>query len=201
MPGVRWLPSNGESIGMRFKRTFIIFLVFPVCLSLTIQVPAALHGQVSGAGSSAKSRAAEDRMLQPSDIFQDFPEIGWEMSFQDVKKAVEKTGAHPVGFKNSETELAWDSTFNDMKGRGTVLFREGGGVYEIAVIVYAMEKRKEVFEQMMKKVIERHGAAHEEADTSIDTSKVWRLKNGFVIELRLLKDDNSPVVDIHWVKG
>lgn len=180
---------------------FIICLLFLVCLSIPVQAAAALSCQSPVAGGATKTPAAEGRMIEPSDLFRDFPEIGWGMSFREVKQAIEKTGAHPVGFKNYETELAWDGTFNGMSGRGTVLFKEGGGVYEVAVIVYAMDKRKEVYEQLMKKIIERHGAANDGEDTSIATSKVWRLKNGFAIELRLLKDDNSPVIDVHWVKG
>lgn len=102
--------------------------------------------------------------------------------------------------RDAQTELAWDGTFNGLNGRGTVLFKEGAGVYEIAVVVHAMEKRKEVFAQWTRKIIAKHGAAKEEEDNSIHTSKLWRLKNGFVIELRLIKDVDSPVVDIHWVK-
>lgn len=187
---------------MRGWRMIIIFLVFLVCLSLPVQLTAALSSQAPVAGGPTKPPAAEGRMIEPSDLFRDFPGIGWAMSFREIKQAIEKTGADPVGFKNYETELAWDGTFNGMSGRGTVLFREdGGGVYEIAVIVYAMGKRKEVFEQVLKKIVEKHGAANDGEDTSIATSKVWRLKNGFTIEVRLLKDVNSPVVDVHWVKG
>ena len=57
-----------------------------------------------------------------------------------------------------------------------------------------------VFETWLQKLTERHGAAKETSDNSIYISHVWRLKNGFVIELRSLKDTESPVVDIHWVK-
>lgn len=35
-------------------------------------------------------------MLEPSDLFRDFPKIKWGMSFQAAKKAIEKTGARPV---------------------------------------------------------------------------------------------------------
>ena len=66
--------------------------------------------------------------------------------------------------------------------------------------VYAYEKQKEVFEAWLKRLVEKHGAAKETSDNSISLSHVWRLKNGFVIELRSLKDSNSPIVDIHWVK-
>lgn len=145
------------------------------------------------------SYPSQDQMLQPSDLFSDFPDIKWTMSLPEVKKAIEKKGGHP-GLDRSETELAWDGKFDGMNGRATILFKPDTGLYEIAVIVYAMEK-KAVFEHWQEKLAEKHGPATEQSDTSVDTSNVWKLKNGLIIELRQLKDIDSPVVDIHWVKN
>jgi hypothetical protein len=140
-------------------------------------------------------------MLEPADLFKEFPPIKWGMSFQEVKKAIEKTGARPVrASKADECELVWMSVFNGMEGRARVYFKEGAGAIDVVVGVYAYEKQKEVFESWLKKLNEKHGAAQETLDNEIYISHVWRLKNGFVIELRSLKDPNSPVVDIHWVK-
>jgi hypothetical protein len=100
-------------------------------------------------------------MIQPSDLFPDFPAIRFGMSYQDVKKAVESKGAHAGGNQN---ELAWDGKFGDFNGRGTVHFKERLAV-QISVVTYAMEKRTELFEQWSKKFTERHGAA-EDTDTS-----------------------------------
>jgi hypothetical protein len=171
---------------MRENRKFISLLVFLLCFSC-------LKAETAG-------YAGQAQMLQPKDLFRNFPEIRWGMSFHEAKKVIEKTGRHPVGLRDTETELVWDGTFNEMNGRSTVLFKEGKGAYEIAVIVYAMEKRQAVFEQWTKKITDKHGVAKAVEDNSIATSRVWKLPNGFAIELRLLKDDNSPVVDLHWVK-
>lgn len=188
---------------MRVDRRLISILAFLSCVSFAVHAPAALGGRASGAVAQTRTSADdEDRMLQPSDVFQNFPELKWGMSFADAKKAIEKTGARPVrASKDDETQLVWVGTFNGMEGRARVYFGEGAGAVDVVVGVYAYDKRKDVFEAWLKKLTDRHGAATEESDNSITISKVWRLKNGFVIELRLLKDDNSPVVDIHWVKG
>lgn len=140
-------------------------------------------------------------MLEPSDLFTDFPEVRLGMSFPGAKKALEKSGAHPVAFRNVETELAWEGTFDDMNGRGTILFKADTEAYELGVVVYAMDKRGEVFEQWLKTISERHGAPTGEEDNSPASSKLWKLKNRVAIELRLLKDEDSPVVDIHWAKN
>jgi hypothetical protein len=143
----------------------------------------------------------EEAMLQPSDLFKDFPEIKWGMSFLDVKRAIEKTGARAVrATKDDETQLVWTSTFNGLEGRARVYFKEGAGAIDVVVGVYAYDKQKAIFDEWLKKLNEKHGASKEITDNSISLSHVWRLKNGFVIELRSLKDVNSPVVDVHWVK-
>lgn len=171
-------------------------LVFIVCFACVFQTANALAVRASGAPV-----VDEVAMLQPSDLFKDFPAIKWGMSFKDVKAAIEKTGARAVrATKDDETQLVWTSTFNGMEGRARVYFKEGAGAIDVVVGVYAYDKQKDVFDEWLKKLNERHGAATEISDNSISLSHVWRLKNGFVIELRSLKDVNSPVVDIHWVK-
>jgi hypothetical protein len=173
------------------------YVVFIVCLSFIFQAGKELRAQSSGAPTGDPAAT----MLQPSDLFKDFPDIKWGMSFQEVKRAIEKTGARPVrASKDDERELVWLSTFNGFDGRARVYFKEGAGAIDVVVGVYAYDKQKEVFEAWLKKLNEKHGAAQETTDNSIYISHVWRLKNGFVIELRSLKDVNSPVVDIHWVK-
>lgn len=184
---------------MQCFQRFMRCLVFIVCFACTFQAAQAVT--VRGVQPSGALIVDEEPMLQPSDLFKDFPDIKWGMSFQDVKRAIEKTGARPVrASKDDETQLVWVNTFNGMEGRARVYFKEGAGAIDVVVGVYAYDKQKEVFEAWLKKLIEKHGAAKETLDSSISISHVWRLKNGFVIELRSLKDTDSPVVDIHWVK-
>lgn len=176
---------------MTINRRLVGFLLFLACFSFNAAATAA---QTPGAG-------AEAEMLRPSDFVKDFPGIAWGMSFQETKKAIEKTGAKPAGFKNSEHELAWDATFDGMRGRGAVFFREGAGVSQIAIGVYAFAKRAELYDAWLKKLTARHGAATEDHDDEFAVIKVWRLKNGFALQLRTLKDAHSPVVEVTWVKG
>ncbi len=150
------------------------------------------------AQDSTTAKTSADKTFGPADLFQSFPKIELGMKFPEVKQAVEKTGAHPGGFKDSE--LAWDGKFNDLNGRATVLFKEETGAFQIAVIVQVFEKRSEVHELWVKKITERLGAPASVDDNSIHLSKLWRLKDGVVLELRMLKDANNPVLDIHWVK-
>lgn len=181
---------------MQTYQKFLPCLVFIVCFAGTFQVANVLAVQ-----PRAVSAVEETPMLQPADLFKDFPGIKWGMSFSEVKAAIEKTGARAVrATKDDETQLVWVSTFNGMEGRARVFFKEGAGAIDVVVGVYAYDKQKVVFEEWLKKLIEKHGAATETTDNSISVSHVWRLKNEFVIELRSLKDPNSPVVDIHWVK-
>lgn len=162
---------------------------------------AALDGQSPGAAAATKSDAGEVKMPQPSDFFRDFPAVTWGMSFADARRAIEKAGARPVrAHERDVSELVWTEKFEGMDGRARVHFKEGAGLDDVAVGVYAFEKRVEVFESWLRRLTERHGKPNEESDNEVSTSKVWRLKNGFVVELRSLKDPNSPVVDIHWVK-
>ncbi|HEX8423237.1 MAG TPA: hypothetical protein VF634_07495, partial [Pyrinomonadaceae bacterium] len=181
---------------MRTYQKFTRCFVFIVCFAGTFQAANAPAVQSSGALT-----VDGETMLQPADLFKDFPEISWGMSFQDVKRAIEKTGAHPVrATKDDESQLVWVSTFNGLEGRARVYFKEGAGAIDVVVGVYAYDRQREVFGAWSKKLNEKHGAAQETTDDSISISHVWRLKNGFAIELRSLKDPQSPVVDIHWVK-
>lgn len=184
---------------MWVTRKFISLLIL-LCLSIASAWANAFNSREFSAYASTGSLADDVQMIEPSDIFRNFPELTWGMSFKDAKKAIEKTGVTPVGFKGYETELAWDAEFNGMRGRGGIHFKEGAGLSDIVVGVYAFEKQKDVFEAWQKKIAERHGASKEVSDTEVSISHVWRLKNKFVIELRSLKDVNSPVVDVHWVK-
>lgn len=155
----------------------------------------------SGAGVLKKLTNDEARMLEPSELFVDFPQIRWGMSFSDAKQAIEKTGARPVRpIKDAETELGWLGTFDGVRGRASARFTPGAGLTEVVVGVFPEAKHGEVFASWLKKLVERQGAAQEEEDNSVAVSKVWRLQNGFVVELRSVKDDESPVVDVHWVK-
>lgn len=181
---------------MQINRTFMSFFVLLVTFSFAVRSGSALTNEWSRRNRGLPNQEA---MLQPSDLFRNFPQIKWGMSFAEAKSAIEQAGVRPVGLGNDKTELAWDGKFDGLSGRGTVLFKEGAGVYEIAVIAYAMEKQQEVFLAWQKKVTERHGPA-KEAEDNIAISNVWKLKDGFVIELRSIKDVNSPVIDIHWVR-
>jgi hypothetical protein len=156
-----------------------------------------LFSMVLLACSFAVAVAAVDdaTMIQPADLFSDFPAVHFGMTYDAVKSAVEKTGAHPGGNKN---EMAWDGKFGEYQGRATVHFKEERAV-QISVVQYAMAKRAEVFEKWAKQISDKHGVA-EDTDTSDVKSKLWRLKTGIAIELRLVKDDDSPVVDVRWVK-
>jgi hypothetical protein len=180
---------------MTINRSLAGFLLLLVCFSFDALA------QTPGAGGPAKPTAAEAEMVRPSDFVRDFPDLKWGASVQETKQAIEKTGAKPVGLKNSERELAWDATLDGMRGRGAVFFREGAGLSQIAIGVYAFGKRAELFDAWLKKLTERHGAAQEERDDEFALIKVWRLKNGFALQLRTLKDAHSPVVELTWVKG
>jgi hypothetical protein len=183
------------SVRRKFKGFVILLCVFVAGTSAS-----AFTNRESRASGSTGATSGDEQMIQPSDIFEKFPELKWGMNFKEAKKAIEKTGVTPVGFKGYETELAWDAEFNGMRGRGGVHFREGAGLSDIVVGVYAFEKQKDVFDEWHKKIVERHGVSKEVSDTEVSLSHVWRLKNKFAIELRSLKDADSPVVDVHWVK-
>jgi hypothetical protein len=186
---------------MRIGTKLIIFLILLAYYSFIANGANVTNGDGTLKLAQETHLFDDSQMLQPADLFQDFPEINWDMSWAETYMAIEKMGFNPIAFKKTQTELAWNGKFGGMDGRGTVLFKENGRMYEIAVIIYALDKRKEMFEQLKMKIEKKHGAAKEGQDTSIATSKVWKLKNGYIIELRLIKDDDSPVIDIHWVKS
>lgn len=182
---------------INLRRAARLFL--PLCLFVAA-LAAAAHGQPPD-DAPAKPDAGEAKMLQPSDFFRDFPAVAWGMSFADARRAIERAGARPVrAHERDATELVWAGKFDGMDGRARVHFGEGGGLDDVAVGVYAFERRGEVFASWVRRLTERHGKPAEESDNETYTSKVWRLKSGFVIEVRSLKDPNSPVVDIHWAK-
>jgi len=160
---------------------------------------AGLCGQILLAPAAARQTAPE--MLRPTDFVKEFPALAWGMSFQEAKKAIEQAGARPAGLKGSERELAWEATFDGMRGRGAAFFREGAGLSQIAVGLYAFEKRAALFDAWLKKLTGRHGEPAETHDDEFALIKVWRLKNGFALQLRTLKDAQSPVVEITWVKA
>lgn len=182
---------------MRFDLKIVVTLQLLLWLSAAV----AFADQSSGAAGAAKSDGAEVRMLQPSDFFRDFPAVSWGMSFADARRALERAGARPVrAHERDVSEMVWTGKFEGMDGRARVHFDEDGGLDDVAVGVYAFGRRREIFESWLRRLTGRHGKPAEESDNEVSTSKVWRLKNGFVIELRSLKDPNSPVVEIHWVK-
>lgn len=78
------------------------------------------------------------------------------MSFQDVKRAIEKTGARPVrAMKDDESRLVWVSTFEGMEGRARLYFKESAGAIDLVVGVYAYDKQPAVFGAWLKKLNEK----------------------------------------------
>jgi hypothetical protein len=143
------------------------------------------------------SQAHANDVIQPADFFPDFPKLKFGMSVAETRKAVEATGARAASPVN--TQVVWEAVFDKMTGRATAVFTEEKGLFQIAVVVYAMEKRNEVFEQWSRRIIEKHGKVTSESITEDVTSRLWDI-DGVLLELRLIKDVNSPVIDIRWVK-
>jgi hypothetical protein len=166
------------------KNTFFVFAVLTALALSTL----------------AQTKAPSTGMLLPADFFPGFPKVEMGMKFAAVKAAIEKTRTTPGGFRKDKAELVWDGTFDGVLGRGTVLLKPRTGVWEIAVVLWAMDDRAAIYDRYLKKIKARHGKPSEIHDDEIAVSNVWRLKNGMAIELRSPKDINSPVVDIHWVK-
>lgn len=187
---------NPERSRFSLKRAGRLSLLLCLAAATT-----AARAQSPDASARAKPDAAEVKMLEPSDLFADFPAVAWGMSFADARRAIEKAGARPVrAHKDDVSELVWTGKFDGMDGRARAHFTEGGELDDVVVGVYAFERRAAVFDSWLRRLTGRHGKPSEESDNEISISKVWRLANGFVIELRSLKDPNSPVVDIHWTK-
>lgn len=148
--------------------------------------------------TKAAAPAEEKAAPHPSDFIKDFPGIRWGMSQEEARAAVVKaTGNRPGGW--GKLEVVWNGTFADVEGRATALLEEGRGVQEVAVLVYARERLKEIFDLWNERLSGRHGTKYEVSNTEIDTSHVWRLDDGFAIELRAVKDGLSSVVVIHWI--
>lgn len=186
---------------MKIKLKLAGLLALLPLIFVVADAAAARAAQQPSPGAAAKSDSGEVKMLEPSDFFRDFPAVSWGMSFDDARRAIEQAGARPVrAHKADVSELVWTAKFEGMDGRARVHFGERGSLYDVAVGVYAFGRRGEVFDAWLRRLTERHGKPSEESDNEVSTSKVWRLRNGFVVELRSLKDPNSPVVDIHWVK-
>ena len=144
--------------------------------------------------------AAESLAISPRDLFADLPAVDFGMSFADAKKTIEKTGVSPIDGARTGGELVWDGQFAGTAGRATTLYKPDKGLWEVAVVVYAMDKQKAIFEQWTKTVTARHGPATETVDDEDAISRVWRFQSGIVLEIRMPKDTSSPIVDIHWVK-
>ena len=73
-------------------------------------------------------------------------------------------------------------------------------LFAFAIVLFAMEKQKEIFDKFTAKIELRHGPPTEKHDDEFAVSHVWRFKGNLALEVRSPKDVNSPVVDIHWVK-
>ena len=144
-------------------------------------------------------QAADEMPPGPSEVIADFPALKPGMSFAEAQQAIRAKGAAPISLRDSVTEIAWEGTFDKIAGRGTVLLKESG-VYEVAVVAYAMRQQKIVFARWSKILIAKHGAPSEITDDKEAISKVWRLKSGYTVELRMPKDIDSPIVDLHWVR-
>jgi hypothetical protein len=179
---------------MKIKLQKIIYLtILGLILSASLQTPA------SNNASSTVSAIPEERMIEPSDLFKDFPGIKLGMSFEDAKKAIERKDIQPTGFKNEKTELVWDDNYNGIMGSGQLRFKNDE-VHEITVVIYAMNKRNAIFKTFQQKITARHGVSKAVEDTPELTSNVWRLKDGVAIGLQVNKEANYPTIYIHWVK-
>lgn len=173
------------------KYVFLLLLsAFPLFISQTLP---------ANAQSIAIDKKVTDEMIQPTDLFADFPEIKWEMGFAEAKSAIDKKSKYPAA-RQAESALVWEGPFDGVDGRGTIVFDENKCISQIGAIIYAMDKRTSIFEQLQKKISEKHGAPTSSEETSVDISNLWRMKSGYVIELRSIKDEESLVIDIHWVK-
>ena len=154
-------------------------------------------GRIDAAPTTVAGNAP---MIAPRDFFADLAAVDFGMNFADAKKAIQKTGASPVDGTRTGGELVWDGQFAGTAGRATTLYKPDTGLWEIAVVVYAMDKREAIFNQWSKTIADRHGPAMATEENEDAVSRVWRFKTGYVLELRLSLDMNNPAVDIHWVK-
>jgi hypothetical protein len=134
------------------------------------------------------------------EFFPDFPAVRLGMSHAAARKAIVRSGVRPVAMPGSVSEIVWNTKFAGIEGRATMLFKPKAGAWEIAVIVYAMERQAELVKSWREKVEHRHGPPTEIHDDDLAVSYVWRFRNKMALEIRAPKDVNSPIVDIHWVQ-
>jgi len=134
----------------------------------------------------------------PSQFIEGFPSIKWGMNFDEAKTAISKTGAYPVSI--IKTEIAWDGKFGDSFGRATVLLKEKGGVNQISLVLYGMDKLEELFKNWSDNFTKKYGKADQKSENKYSISSVWKLKDNINVELRKITDPNSPVININWVK-
>lgn len=133
-------------------------------------------------------------------VFPDFPAVKLGDNYKATKALLVKRGLIDAGFRGTPEELVWDGTFGGTNGRATMFFKTETGAWEIAVVLFAMEKQAAIGKRLIKQVEARHGPATEVVDNEYATSHVWRFAKGLALEIRIPKDVNQPVVDIHWVK-
>lgn len=173
---------------MKILRVALLTIIAVMAtVSVCAQTPKILHAE----GSSP---------IGWDEFFLDFPAVKMGMSLKAARKAIVKSGVRPVGMPGNVAEVVWNTTFAGIEGRATMLFKPKTGAWEVAVVVYAMERRTEVLKSWRDKIELRNGPPTEIHDDEYAISYVWRFKSGDALELRSPKDVNSPVVDIHWVK-
>jgi hypothetical protein len=142
------------------------------------------------------STGQNDNVAYPSDLIAKFPDVKWGMSYQNAKAAITKTGASPGGFSN--TELAWDGSFNGVQGRATVLLKDDK-VNQISVLLYAGAKRAEIYNDLLRQATAKYGKVSQEVKSSDSMSDLWKPSSDITFELRNVTDPDSPVVVIQWV--
>ncbi|HZS49185.1 MAG TPA: hypothetical protein VFC63_29220 [Blastocatellia bacterium] len=176
---------NG-SVKLNTRVRFAFFWIF---------VLAALS--LSSAETVKTSDSTQDKPTAgPSDVIKDFPALKWEMGFKDVVAVITKSGASPATFNNNE--IAWDGKFSGTAGRATVRTNESG-ISQMGVLLYCAEKQDKVFADLQRALSEKYGDIASESDTSLDLSKLWKPGKQIVVELRKVKDPDSPVITLQWV--
>lgn len=177
------------------KSNFGVLLL--LCLAVLAYTAAAQDTRPTAAREQSHPR--QDRKSpHPSDVLEGFPAVRWGMSFQEARKVVEKTGVTARGF--GEIELYWDGTFHGTRGEARVAFREGGGAYEMALMLTGVEQPLPLAEAWRKRLTEKYGKVSEEVADDIAVSLLWRLESGFAVELRRAAEGVSPIPTVHWVQ-
>lgn len=154
---------------------------------------------LAAAGLAQPALKAKGKPILWKEFFPDFPAVRMGMKFDAAKKAVERTGATTVSV--TREEMVWDATFAGTMGRATMFFKPRTGAWEVAVVVYAMEKKEEISAAWRKRIEARSGPPSEVHDDEYALSYVWRYKDGTALELRTPKGPDGTVVDIHWVRS